>query len=1000
MIRATFIGIDKYSDPEIRNLTGARRDATALWALFSDTMTDDLFRLLVDEQATLKRIRAELDETVRKASSEDIVIVSFSGHGSHDHRIGTYDSQLNNLQTSTLGMDELADLFKRSPAKIILFILDCCFSGEVPARVLENSPVPRDLTNPLQTLAGAGRILIAASNFDEAALELPDERHGLLTKALIDVFQGGKQSISLPSAMDEVMQLVQADATRLCIKQTPVLYGYVEGGLILPTLHKGQNYFRAFPETKGINVGESISDLAAFQLPEQVISAWGTRFPNGLNELQLEAINRLRIMEGGSGVVIAPTSSGKTFIGEMAAARAIIDGRKAVFLLPYRALVNEKYDDFEELYGKTLGMRVIHCTGDYLDQTSELIRGKYDVALLTYEMFLNLAVSLPSILNQFGLVVIDEAQFITDPNRGIVVELLLSLLIMARKRGINPQLLTLSAVIGPVNDFDKWLGIQTLITHKRPVPLEEGVMDRSGNFLYIDASGKEASRQLLSPGAIIMRRDREEMQDMIVPLVKSLINLGEKVIIFRNQKGSAEGSANYLSKELGLPAASEAISELPNHDLSTTSMKLRSCLEGGTAFHNANLARGERLVVERHFRNPKSPVKVLVATTTVAAGINTSASTVILAESEFKGEDGRPFTVSEYKNMVGRAGRLGFNEEGKGILLAQTSYERDRLFKDYVSGALEAIHSSFNSDDLGSWLIKLLAQVKKVPKRNIVGLLAETYGGFLQAKKDPSWKIRMASQAEQLISRLATNNLIEYEGENVQLTLLGQVCGRSALSLDSTLRLVDWLGKIPSDQLTAQKLMALVQGLAEIDRIYTPMVKRGRSEASWPSLVYPIYGQDIVGCLQRNVSDQMAYFARCKRAAVLWDWINGLSIESIENKYSKNQYFSRIEYGNIIGIADATRFYLRPAYEIAAILVVQSGIIEESIEQILKQLEVGLPADALSLLSLPIPLNRGEYLELFKQGIKNPNELWLLDDDNIQKILGEERRKSLAFYRA
>jgi helicase len=644
-------------------------------------------------------------------------------------------------------------------------------------------------------------------------------------------------------------------------------------------------------------------------------------------------------------------------------------------------------------------MRVIRCTGDYLDQTSQLIRGKYDVALLTYEMFLNLTVSLPSILNQLGLVVIDEAQFITDPNRGIIVELLLSLLIMARKRGINPQLLTLSAVIGSVNDFDTWLGIQTLITHKRPVPLEEGVMDRTGSFRYIDASGKVGIRQLLPPGAVTMRRDKEEMQDLIVPLVKSLINLGEKIIIFRNQKGSAEGAAGYLSKELGLSSASEAISELPNHDLSSTSMKLRNCLEGGTAFHNANLGRAERLVVERHFRNPKSLVKVLVATTTVAAGINTPASTVILAESEFKGEDGRPFTVSEYKNMVGRAGRLGFNEEGKGILLAQTSYERDRLFRDYVSGTLEAIHSSFNSDNLGSWFIKLLAQVQKVPKENIVGLLTETYGGFLQAKKDPGWKMRMASESEQLISRLATNNLIEYEGENVQLTLLGQVCGRSALSLDSTLRIVDWLGKIPSGQLTAAKLMALVQGLAETDRIYTPMVKRGRSEAGWPSLVYPIYGQDIVGCLQRNVNDQMTYFARCKRAAILWDWINGQSIEAIENKYSKNLYFSRIEYGNIIGIADATRFYLRPAYEIAAILIIQNGISEESIEQILKQLEVGLPADALGLLSLPIPLNRGEYLELFQTGINNPNELWLLDDDNIQNILGKERRKSLGFYR-
>lgn len=52
------------------------------------------------------------------------------------------------------------------------------------------------------------------------------------------------------------------------------------------------------------------------------------------------------------------------------------------------------------------------------------------------------------------------------------------------------------------------------------------------------------------------------------------------------------------------------------------------------------------------------------ATTTVAAGINTLASTVILGEAEFAGEDQRLFTIAEYKNMVGRAGRLGYHEHG------------------------------------------------------------------------------------------------------------------------------------------------------------------------------------------------------------------------------------------------------------------------------------------------------------------------------------------------
>ncbi|MHB1954398.1 MAG: helicase-related protein, partial [Sulfobacillus sp.] len=134
--------------------------------------------------------------------------------------------------------------------------------------------------------------------------------------------------------------------------------------------------------------------------------------------------------------------------------------------------------------------------------------------------------------------------------------------------------------------------------------------------------------------------------------------------------------------------------ELPVHDLSTASAKLRKSLNGGTAFHNTNLSRDERIIVEDTFRDPHSSLRVLAATTTVAAGINTPASIVIIAEHEFVGDDGRPFTVAEYKNMAGRAGRLGFNEEGTSILLADNTQQRELLFQRYVMGQLEELRSS------------------------------------------------------------------------------------------------------------------------------------------------------------------------------------------------------------------------------------------------------------------------------------------------------------------
>src|SRR6185369_8087286 len=182
-----------------------------------------------------------------------------------------------------------------------------------------------------------------------------------------------------------------------------------------------------------------------------------------------------------------------------------------------------------------------------------------------------------ALLHQLGLVVLDEAQFIADPKRGITVELLLTYLLAAREKGIAPQLIALSAVIGNINHFDEWLACKKLITEKRPVPLVEGVLDRSGVLQYLDGAGAVHTRQLLPPGAVRQRKEKPSSQDVIVPLVAALIqqNQNEQIIIFRNRRGPAEGCAAYLAEALNLPPAEDALAALPAYDLSNSSTRLR-----------------------------------------------------------------------------------------------------------------------------------------------------------------------------------------------------------------------------------------------------------------------------------------------------------------------------------------------------------------------------------------------------------------------------------------
>ncbi len=828
---SAFVGVGRYFDPDIRDLVGCTRDAIALHALFSDSLPGEISALLIDDDANTTNIRHALRVTMGRATADDVVIFSFSGHGSHDHRLAAFDTKLADLTATSIGMDELADSFKSTKAKAVLCILDCCFSGGAPAKVLEDSPIPRDPSVPLEALVGEGRILLAASGVDQVAYETPTARHGILTKALLDLFLRAESPIDLLSSVGDVMRTVQAEAARLGVLQTPVLLGTIKGGLVIPHLKPGKLFYAAFPELQRVKVTSDINDLLQLGFPKQVIEEWVLRYPKGLNPLQLEAINRYGIVEGNSLVVIAPTSAGKTFIGEIGAAKAIIEGRKAAFILPYKALVNEKFDQFSALYAEKVKMRVIRCSGDYNDQVGAFAKGKYDLALLTYEMFLQLIVGNPSVLGNLGLIVIDEAQFITDPTRGISVELLLTFVLAAGEKGISPQIIALSAVIGDANNFNQWLKAELLFRTDRPVPLIEGVIDRSGTYQFLDENGNEGSEQLLTPYDIQVRREKPSAQDLIVPLVNRLVSENEKVIIFRNARGPAQGCANYLAQDLGLPPATDTLTRLPGGDLSSSSEALRRCLQGGTAFHNSNLTREERIVVERAFRDPKSPLRVLAATTTVAAGINTPASTVILAENEFLGDDGRPFTVAEYKNMAGRAGRLGFNEKGKSIIYAETPTERAMLFNKYVRGSLERLESSFDPSHIETWLVRLLAQVGKILRTNVSTLLFNTYAGYLEIRHDVHWRERMQRQLDDLVGRMIRLNLIEVEADYVSLSLLGRACGRSSLSFGSAMRLIEIVKNVPEHLINARNLMAMMQALPAEEMGYTPLIRRGTAEA-------------------------------------------------------------------------------------------------------------------------------------------------------------------------
>jgi hypothetical protein len=211
------------------------------------------------------------------------------------------------------------------------------------------------------------------------------------------------------------------------------------------------------------------------------------------------------------------------------------------------------------------------------------------------------------------------------------------------------------------------------------------------------------------------------------------------------------------------------------------------------------------------------------------------------------------------------------------------------------------------------------------------------------------------------------------------------------------MRLIEIVKNVPTQLINAINLMGLMQGLPAGEMGYTPLVK-GIKESQRVNQAVQRFGREIVGTLQRYANDQMEFYGRCKRASVLFDWVSGCRLEKIETEFSTTSYFGRIEYGDIRRFADLTRFHLQSASNILAVLLLDKNP-QVEINMLLKQLEVGLDSKGINLLNIPIPLTRGEYLNLEESGVSTADSLWAAPTELLIGCLGKLRVDQLEKFR-
>jgi helicase len=302
---------------------------------------------------------------------------------------------------------------------------------------------------------------------------------------------------------------------------------------------------------------------------------------------------RAGLFEDKNMVLAIPTASGKTLIALFAVIKALQRTQKAVYIVPLKALAEEKYQDMKEL-----GINVALTTGDY-DSANTYLK-QYEVIVTTSEKCDSLLRHDVTFFNEVHLVVADEVHLLDDPGRGPTLEMILS-----KMKG--KRILALSATISNAQELAHWLGAELVASEWRPVPLRKGV------FYEDTIVFEDGPEQITSHG------------DPCVTLAVSSLKTGQ-VLFFVNTRRSTQAVASRIARSLKNMITCEPLHFSDSVYRST----LHECSLHGVSFHHAGLKRQDRLLIEEAFK--RNQLKVLVATPTLAAGINLPARRVVVRD--------------------------------------------------------------------------------------------------------------------------------------------------------------------------------------------------------------------------------------------------------------------------------------------------------------------------------------------------------------------------------
>lgn len=490
----------------------------------------------------------------------------------------------------------------------------------------------------------------------------------------------------------------------------------------------------------------------------------------------------------------APTGSGKTIAAELAMFRVFREypGRKVVYIAPLKALVRERMEDWRVRLEQRLGKRVVELTGDVTPDAAA-IRASH-VIVTTPEKWDGISRSWQTreYVKDVALIVIDEIHLLGE-DRGPVLEVIVSrtnFIASHTKRTL--RIVGLSTALANARDLANWLGIEQMGLYNfkpsvRPVPISVHINGFPGKHYC--------------PRMATMNRPCYQAIRQYSPCTPALIFVSSR----RQTRLTALDLISFLAAEdnprqfMHMPE-----SELTQILENIKDANLKLTLAFGIGLHHAGLQERDRRTCEELFLHRK--IQVLVATSTLAWGVNLPAHLVIVKGTEFY--DGKlkryvDMPITDVLQMMGRAGRPQFGNEGIAVVLVHDV--KKNFYKKFLYDPFPVESSLLNvlPDHINAEIVAGTVQSKQA----ILDYLTWTYC-FRRLLKNPTYYDLATVQPEDVnrfVSSLIQNvldvleqagcvEIAEEDERCIRPTSMGRIASYYYLSYQSMRHFADALG--------------------------------------------------------------------------------------------------------------------------------------------------------------------------------------------------------------